>query len=257
MKQLNKDGRLHVVPAKVKQSYVIRFTVTSYYTTKQDIERDWQIIQSVSKQILDTIHEETMIKRKFQSSLLLSNVPQTPKLILHNAANTLVNASFLAFFNESDIVYDLVKELSTRDYSQSHLPLIPRRKPKFSNNPNIKGVSFDQLNLNSLNGGNRVDNGNYGEAKNMSNSEFCLNKSSGTGTDQKSNEEAGRFVSSNGMFLSVNGHGLGSSKKNIATTLSKQSSLDSKIEHICEEVEEAEIQANNNNNADIQLNASH
>ncbi len=250
---MNKDGRLHVVPAKVKNSYVIRFTVTSYYTTAKDIERDWKIIQWVGEELLTTIQEETMIKRKFQSSLLLSNVPQTPKLILHNAANTLVNASFLAFFNESDIVYDLVKELSTRDYSQSHLPLIPRRKPKFLNNPNLKGVSFDQLNLNSLNRNSRVneDDDDQNEGKSISDSEFCLNKSS----NRKGNEER----TGNSMFLYVNGYGLGSSKKNSTPTLSKQTSLDSKIEYICEEVEEAEIQANsnNNNNVDIQLNASH
>jgi hypothetical protein len=230
---------------------VIRFTVTSYYTTEQDIERDWAIIRSLSEQVLTTIHEETMIKRKFQSSLLLSNVPQTPKLILHNAANTLVNASFLAFLNESDIVYDLVKELSTRDYSQSHLPLIPRRKPKFALNPNLKGLSFDQLNLSSMNVCRSDEND-----KNKSNSEFDLNKSSGC--DARNLSMPTTSDGNSNMFLTVNG--VGSGKKSLTPGLSKQTSLDSKIEYICEEVEEAEIQASNNNgnpNGDIQLNASH
>ena len=40
LKQLNKDGRIHVVPACIKDKYIIRFTVTSLYTT----DKDWHII---------------------------------------------------------------------------------------------------------------------------------------------------------------------------------------------------------------------
>ena len=93
MKQLNKDGQLHVVPASIKGQYIIRFTVTSFYTTEEDIKRDWKIIRETAMQILKKREEKTKYER-FQSSLLLSNVPQTPKF---------VNASFAAFFPDPDL----------------------------------------------------------------------------------------------------------------------------------------------------------
>ena len=96
LKELNKEGRIHVVPAKVNNKYIIRFTVTSYYTTEEDIRGDWDSIKSVAYRILnsDEASLNTEEQRRFQSSLLLSNVPQTPKI---------VNASFVAFFQVSDL----------------------------------------------------------------------------------------------------------------------------------------------------------
>ena len=34
-----------MVPASIKGKYIIRFTVTSTYTTEEDIDRDWRIIK--------------------------------------------------------------------------------------------------------------------------------------------------------------------------------------------------------------------
>ena len=223
-----------MVPAKVKDDYVIRFTVTSFYTTKTDIKRDWEIIKTLGAEILVNIQKEDKIneiERKFQSSLLLSNVPKTPKLMLHNAANTLVNASFLAFDMEtSDILYDLVRELSTRDYSQSHLPLIPRRKPKFLTAATQKGLSFDQLNLSKKHSLDATYISGY------YNSEFSQGAIS-----SNENDDVGENSKSSKTLFVLN---LQNGKK----SLSKQTSLDSKIEYICEEVEEAEINNSNNNN---------
>ncbi|CAG5133343.1 unnamed protein product [Candidula unifasciata] len=39
LKRLNKQGKVHMVPASLKGNYVIRFTVTSQFTTEVDIER--------------------------------------------------------------------------------------------------------------------------------------------------------------------------------------------------------------------------
>ena len=70
----------------------------------------------------------------FQASLILSNSPQTPKI---------VNASFMAFSQDfDDLAYGFARELTHRSYEQSHLPLIPRRKTR------IKGYSVDYLNNN-------------------------------------------------------------------------------------------------------------
>lgn len=215
LKQLNKDGRLHVVPARVKNKYIIRFTVTSIDTTEEDIKRDWNIIQEIAGKILDKIELEALKLeeiRKFQSSLILSNVPQTPKL---------VNASFLAFLQEIDMTYEIVKELTNRDYSNSHLPLTPRRKPKLNNNPYQKGISFDQLPLTNM---LKECNGKILIVPNIKIKEDDLINSG-----EKNNNSLGKKINSKGP--------------------SKQSSLDSKIEHIFEEVEEADSQINCDQNS--------
>lgn len=176
LKQLNKDGLIHVVPARVNTQYIIRFTVTSYHTTESDIERDWRIIQTTASRVMREVafgitdefllagtsplagsprrlgsgvvdssassstsalgcgdHSQDNMKH-FQSSLLLSNVPQTPKV---------VNASCLAFFPDMELTIDIVKELTKRDYAMSHFPLKPRRKCR-ANNSNRLGMSLDQ-----------------------------------------------------------------------------------------------------------------
>jgi hypothetical protein len=136
LKSLNKDGRIHVVPAKIKERYIIRFTVTSFYTTEEDIRRDWQVIKFNADKLLREIRKEASRTKKLslQSSLFLANAPQTPKI---------VNASFLAFCPDFDLdINDLAKELNSRDYKQSHLPLTPRRKPKYLTD---KNYSFDHF----------------------------------------------------------------------------------------------------------------
>lgn len=135
LKSLNKDGRIHVVPAKIKENYIIRFTVTSFYTTEDDITRDWGVIKSNADQLLKNSENNGKNTLRLQSSLFLANAPQTPKI---------VNASFLAFFQDFDLeksLDDLAKELNSRDFMQSHLPLTPRRKPKYLTDRNC---TFDQ-----------------------------------------------------------------------------------------------------------------
>nr|KAG5695921.1 hypothetical protein BaRGS_017359 [Batillaria attramentaria] len=58
LKRLNKMGRVHMVPAAIKGRYIIRFTVTSQYTTPDDIERDWTLIQTTADQVLDDLEQE-------------------------------------------------------------------------------------------------------------------------------------------------------------------------------------------------------
>ncbi len=52
LRRLNSSGRVHMVPASFKGKYVIRFTVTSQYTTENDITRDWSIIQETARRVL-------------------------------------------------------------------------------------------------------------------------------------------------------------------------------------------------------------
>ncbi|GFO21659.1 Aromatic-l-amino-acid decarboxylase [Plakobranchus ocellatus] len=52
LKRLNKQGKIHMVPASLKGKYVIRFTVTSQFTTEADIRRDWSLITDMARAVL-------------------------------------------------------------------------------------------------------------------------------------------------------------------------------------------------------------
>lgn len=236
LKELNKDGRLHVVPAKINNIYIIRFTVTSFYTTEDDIKRDWEIIKSISRQILNTdeVTLNTEEQRKFQSSLLLSNVAQTPKI---------VNASFVAFFQDSDLnAYLNSKDLNYKGYTQSHLPLTPRRKPKHKNKFfNVKGTSLDQL------ASMQISKLSLMPPKHINHRDIDINLEENLDEENVTNEDAKLQVASydsreNGYFMygKLPTNNSNETKKNY----SKQSSLDSKIEHIFQIADENETDSN-------------
>jgi len=52
LKAINKDGKIHCIPASIKGKYIIRFTITSPLTNAEDIHHDWSIIQTVASTIL-------------------------------------------------------------------------------------------------------------------------------------------------------------------------------------------------------------
>uniref|UniRef100_A0A8D0H1J7 Histidine decarboxylase n=1 Tax=Sphenodon punctatus TaxID=8508 RepID=A0A8D0H1J7_SPHPU len=51
LKDLNKSGSLFLIPATLHDKFIIRFTVTSQFTTREDILRDWSIIQHTAAQV--------------------------------------------------------------------------------------------------------------------------------------------------------------------------------------------------------------
>jgi histidine decarboxylase len=63
LKRLNARGNLHCVPAALKGSYVIRFTVTSQRTTGDDIMRDWAEIRTVAAVVLGEEKQPTAAMR--------------------------------------------------------------------------------------------------------------------------------------------------------------------------------------------------
>ena len=161
-----------MVPASFKDKYVIRFTVTSQYTQNGDIERDWGIIQEAARKVLaveeeveseeeevkdETIPEipeklnqddminqneklsmtgqmrrEGMKRKEFGLSLILSNVPRSPKFI---------NGSFAALFDTNDIIMEYARHLSRKslDFNGRPIRLSPRKRLKDQN----KQYSFD------------------------------------------------------------------------------------------------------------------
>ncbi|XP_075569786.1 histidine decarboxylase isoform X2 [Pelecanus crispus] len=52
LKELSSSGRLFLIPATIHDKLIIRFTVTSQFTTREDILQDWNIIQRAASQIV-------------------------------------------------------------------------------------------------------------------------------------------------------------------------------------------------------------
>lgn len=63
LKRLNSRGNLHCVPAALHDKYVIRFTITSQYTTNEDILKDWHEIRTVTNEILADIEKMQELPR--------------------------------------------------------------------------------------------------------------------------------------------------------------------------------------------------
>lgn len=163
LKRLNRSGKLHMVPASLKGKYVIRFTVTSQYTEESDIDRDWMIISDTAKKVLrddESTDEEIMspddevfekdempilriprvapLKRKdYGISLLLSNVPMSPKLI---------NGSFAALFDNNDVIVEFAKQITNTDFNGRPIRLSPRRRLKLKDS--TKQQSLDAFKIN-------------------------------------------------------------------------------------------------------------
>ncbi|GLV39593.1 Histidine decarboxylase [Carabus blaptoides fortunei] len=132
LKRMNTRGNVHCVPAALKEKYVIRFTVTSQYTTTEDIVKDWQEIRSVAFEILSESDVHVTVPRakvplaetkekndNFGTSLLLANSPSSPKI---------VNGSFVAVFDQGDVMTEYSKtfakfRLGTPDSPESEADL--------------------------------------------------------------------------------------------------------------------------------------
>lgn len=52
LKEIAKAGQLFLIPATIQDKLIIRFTVTSQFTTKNDILRDWNLIRDAATVIL-------------------------------------------------------------------------------------------------------------------------------------------------------------------------------------------------------------
>ncbi|KAM9061479.1 histidine decarboxylase [Sarcophilus harrisii] len=52
LKELVKSGCLFLIPAIIQDKFIIRFTVTSQFTTREDILRDWSLIRDAATHIL-------------------------------------------------------------------------------------------------------------------------------------------------------------------------------------------------------------
>ena len=155
-----------MVPASLKGKYVIRFTVTSQYTTDADIRRDWLIIQSTCSELLaeeqdttsaeDDLEDEVFDKESANQVVaknhVISGVGRRRReglfggggrrrdyglsLILSNVpfSPNFINGSFAALFDDtSDVMMEYLKHLQSRSMdsngqSSSSIFLSPRKK---------------------------------------------------------------------------------------------------------------------------------
>ncbi|XP_040198513.1 histidine decarboxylase [Rana temporaria] len=57
--ELTKSGNMFLVPATINDKFIIRFTVTSQFTTREDIERDWNLIREAAINVTNRHHGTT------------------------------------------------------------------------------------------------------------------------------------------------------------------------------------------------------
>ncbi|KAM4831822.1 histidine decarboxylase isoform X2 [Urocitellus parryii] len=89
LKEIAKAGQLFLIPATIQDKLIIRFTVTSQFTTKDDILRDWKLIRDAATFILSQ-HCTS------QPSRMVRNViPQT------NGSRAMASGISLQFVNEA------------------------------------------------------------------------------------------------------------------------------------------------------------
>ncbi|RZB39013.1 histidine decarboxylase, partial [Asbolus verrucosus] len=119
-KRINSRGNIHCVPAILRGKYVIRFTVTSQRTTIEDIVKDWKEIKTIATEVLQEFQNPAARARvpladtksrneNFGTSLLLANSPMSPKI---------VNGSFAAIYDQSDVIAEFSKTIKLRQDAQ-------------------------------------------------------------------------------------------------------------------------------------------
>ncbi|XP_018322462.1 histidine decarboxylase [Agrilus planipennis] len=131
LKRVNGRGKIHCVPAALKDKYVIRFTITSQFTTADDIIKDWKEIKEVTNEIIAENKEGSVIPRvrvslkdtrelneNFGTSLLLSNSPMSPKI---------VNGSFAAIYDQKEILQEYSRTFSVLREKVQNSPEMRRR----------------------------------------------------------------------------------------------------------------------------------
>ncbi|XP_067827329.1 histidine decarboxylase [Heptranchias perlo] len=82
---LTQSGTMYLVPATIHQMLIIRFTVTSQFTAREDILRDWNLIQQSAVKILSNCSKE-------QNGLLDNGGEHGPKKSQTNCNSVRANA---------------------------------------------------------------------------------------------------------------------------------------------------------------------
>lgn len=60
LKDLNRSGKMFLIPTIIQDKFIMRFTVTSQFTTREDILRDWTLIQNAAVQVFNLQHRASL-----------------------------------------------------------------------------------------------------------------------------------------------------------------------------------------------------
>lgn len=52
LKRINGNGKIHLVPSKIRDVYFLRMAVCSRYTESEDIKFSWQEVQTLATDVL-------------------------------------------------------------------------------------------------------------------------------------------------------------------------------------------------------------
>lgn len=87
LKELSSSGKLFLVPATIRDKFIIRFTVTSQFTTREDILQDWNIIQHTAAQIISQHYGLHHISSGDEARI--------PNMVMEHNSDVISNASQL------------------------------------------------------------------------------------------------------------------------------------------------------------------
>uniref|UniRef100_A0A8C3BH67 Histidine decarboxylase n=1 Tax=Cairina moschata TaxID=8855 RepID=A0A8C3BH67_CAIMO len=87
LKDLSSSGKLFLVPATIRDKFIIRFTVTSQFTTREDILQDWNIIQHTAAQIISQHYGLHHISSGDEARI--------PNMVMEHNSDVISNASQL------------------------------------------------------------------------------------------------------------------------------------------------------------------
>ncbi|NWZ19062.1 DCHS decarboxylase, partial [Asarcornis scutulata] len=87
LKDLSSSGKLFLVPATIRDKFIIRFTVTSQFTTREDILQDWNIIQHTAAQIISQHYRLHHISSGDEARI--------PNMVMEHNSDVISNASQL------------------------------------------------------------------------------------------------------------------------------------------------------------------
>lgn len=54
LKSINDRGKIHIVPSKLKGTYILRFAICSRFTTLEDVKYGWKEIQDAASELLQS-----------------------------------------------------------------------------------------------------------------------------------------------------------------------------------------------------------
>lgn len=52
LRRVNQTGRIYVSPGEIRGKFIIRFVVTSWFTTEDDIQQAWDVISKTASTLL-------------------------------------------------------------------------------------------------------------------------------------------------------------------------------------------------------------